>query len=132
MNATVTGNALVITSSVKVEEIEKLKKAAPEALTLYKEENGKKNPDFIVGVEMSCPACVEEFAVVFDGKAYDTGFATATVGLPNFEGKEEAQNYVADHYGAALTKLRAWEQTVPAVLARVAAERSALLELIHV
>ena len=127
----INGNTLTVTSAVKAEDLEKLKKSNPDALCLYEEKDSKKIPSFVIAQNTNGSPNFSDFGVVFNGKTYDGGYATMTVGLPVFETADEAKNYVAEKYGAGLKKLRELEQAIPGALATMAADRAAVLELIQ-
>lgn len=130
MKAEVKGNALVVTSSMKAEDILKIKKARPEALALVEEEDGMKNMVFFVDV--TAPGgepAIENDYIVFDGTTHDEAkLATATVLLRGKIG--DPKETVAELFGTALVRLQKLEATIPAVLETVNAEHAALLECI--
>lgn len=131
MNAKVNGTTLTITSSAKVAEIEKLAKSDPDALQLFEEKDNKKIPTFLVSAKVGGIPQVGPFGIVFNGKTYEGGYATVTVGLPDFDTAEAAKEYVADKYGAALKNLCQWEPQVPGKLEQLANERAMILDLIE-
>ena len=129
MKAEIKGNALIVTSTLKVEDILKVKKARPEALALVEEKDGVKNMVFFVDANPGGEPAVENDYIVFDGHTHDEEkFATATLLLRGKIG--DPKETVADLFGTALVRLQKLEATIPAVLETVNAEHAALLECI--
>ena len=123
----VTGNACVITSSIKYADIVKAKKYRPDALVL-KDEEGKKE---IFRIDVGCKPQATEYGVVFDGRTHDEdGFATYTTLIDDICGKIEEG--IADIYGAALIGLNKIEKAFPEHIAAIDAEREAILGQISV
>ena len=128
MKATINGNALVITTSMKAEDIKQIKKSRPEALTLYEEHDGIKDPVFCI--DLGYKANVDDMGIVFDGTTHDEHkYATATLLLKGDLGN--VKETVADLFGVALSRLQKLEATLPAVLEGVAADRAALMNAIE-
>lgn len=131
--ATLTGNALVITSAVKAADLEVIAKYAPAALTLKEkdEDSGKLVPVFKVAY--GSVASASAFGICFDGKTRDeNGFATATFEFTGSQDAAAATAEIADKYGATLAKLNKVEATIPEVLKKVAADRKQVVEAITV
>lgn len=124
----VTGNAVVITSTVKFEDIAKAKKYRPDALILCEEKGGELTPVF--GVDVGREAKWNEYGITFNGKTHNDGFATLTELIPTIEeGLEEA---IADLYGAVILKLNKFEEKFPAALEEIKAEREKVLGTISI
>lgn len=126
MNVSIHGNAILITSTVTVKQIETLRKLKPDALTLFEEIGDVKVPVFLVSTTKG-EAALDNTGILFDGQNSE-GFAQATM-MFRCEAADPKEA-IADVYGAGLTKLKAWEETVPAVVEAVEAERAALLACI--
>jgi len=128
----ISGNAIVITSSVSIDDLRLLAKYRPEALKLFVEEDGAKSVDFAVAESASGSAGT--YGIGFNGSTRDENrFATLTIlddKLP--ESNDEAKELIADKYGAALTKLNALEAQIPTAVEEVRAERDAILSGIEV
>ena len=108
----VIGNAVVVTSAVKLEDLRKLRKYAPEALTLKDEETGE--PTF--GVCTGPTGILNDVGAEFNGVSHDgQGLATITMSIDLGE-KEDAKEVVAEVLGRPLMKLNALEAKLPAVL----------------
>ena len=120
----ITGNAVVLTSSIKREDLEKVKKYRKDALCLYDEEN---HPTFRVDIGDCAQA--NEFGIVFDGKTHDeNGFATYTALIPPVE--DGLKDAIADIFGPVVLKLGEYEETFPLIISKVNEERNAILETI--
>lgn len=129
MKAEVKGNALIITSSMKAEDLLKIKKAKPEALALTEENDGVKSMVFFIDVALGGEPRVEPEFIVFDGTTHDEEkYATATILLRGEIG--DPRETVAELFGQELMKLRRLEATLPEVLENVQVEHAALLECI--
>lgn len=127
---TVTGSAIVITSSIKVEEIELLEKYKPEALTLTEvDEDGDKVPKFKIGLGDG-HGSVNKFGISFAKKSLNPdGYATVT-GIYNGEA-DSVKETVADEVGAPVDMLRELEETVPAAVDEVKTKRQAVIDSIE-
>ena len=126
---TVCGDAVVVTSSLTVSDIKKLKKYRPEALVLKGGEDGKE-PIFAIGVTCGkgrINECGAEFASETNNA---DGLATITCILVEAEG--DLKEFVAEYLGSAILNLNKLEATLPGVLAELDAEKAAVLENITV
>ena len=124
---TIAGKAVVVTSNVKKADYEKVAKYRPDALTLYGGEDGKE-PIFCVGFARCGGGSVNQYGVEFDPTAQDAeGNAIVTM-LFNKDAGEDLKEFVADSIGAAVLTLGKLEETIPAVLTEIAAEKAAILE----
>lgn len=132
MNAKIVGTALVVTSSVKTEEIKELAARCPDALNLYEGEGDKKNMIFNVSLSRDGDAELQDFCIVFNGSTHDAAKkATATVMLRGDLGPDPKET-IADIYGVCLKNLKKWEEGVPAAMTKVRADHAALVGLIEV
>ena len=124
---TVVGNAVVITSSMKLEDLKTIKKYRPDALIL-KDDDG--DPVYAIGVGPTgnLNSCGAEFS----GATHDEEkLATITMA---YTGSEDAdvKEVVAEQVGASIITLNKLEATLPAVLEEIATEKAAILETITV
>lgn len=118
---TVTGSAVVITSAVKYEDIEKVQKYRPDALTLKNEE---KEPVFRIGVTDRGPGGIDKYGASFGGHTFDENrLATITLMTIGGDTAEEIKDAIADKYGAALLSINKIEATLPTVIDEINAER---------
>ena len=124
---TIAGDAIVITSAAKVEDIKTLEKYRPRALSLYeKDEDGKNQEVFCVGMSKHGDGSVSKYNIFFAGEARDgSGQATVTLTIPS--DVEDAKEYVADKYGFAVMCLNKIEAQFESALAEVQADRDAVM-----
>lgn len=125
---TIAGKALVVTSTLKLEELELIKKYRPKALILMGGEDGKE-PIFAVTAVRGSVGSIGRMGVEF-GEENAEKLATMTLMAP--ADVKDMKEYVADKYGAALMNLAALEQSIPATVAAIAAEKAAIMENISI
>ena len=126
----VAGEAVVITSSMKLTDLETIKKYNPKALVLMGGEDGKE-PVFCIGVNRGKTGSINQFSVDFGAETRDDKkLATMTLMTSGVTG--DVKEFVADKYGAALMLLNKLEATLPAALEAIAADKNAILENITV
>lgn len=123
---TVSGDAIVITSSLTLENIQTLKEYEPNALTLYEaDENGKKQPVFSVdtckgaGSINALGACFSRETRGDDKRAVITILIDEKVG-------EDVVDYITATYGRAINMLEKIEAQVPAALERATAFKTGM------
>ena len=128
---TIAGDAVVITSTQKLEDIKLLEKYRPKALCLYETgENGKKEEVFKVG-STSGEGAISMYGASFGSTTHDEEkLATITITLPR--GVADAKQYVADAVGVAILNLNKVEAQFAEALADVTAEKEAVMENITV
>lgn len=131
MKTTILGSACVITSSVKFDDLKTLAKYKPNALTVWeKDEDGVKTPVFMAAVKEGFEGTVGENGAIF-GKASPEGYAQITM-LVNAPKGADLKEFVAEQCGTGLLKLAKWEETVPAVIDALNADKAAVLDAIEV
>lgn len=118
----VCGDAIVIESALKLEEIANVQKFRPEALVLKGGEDGK-TPVFALSVTKGA-AGIGPLGAQFKDAARETGKATMTI-VKHIEGDVKA--YIADNFGGTLAKLNALEATLPGVLSEIQADRETIM-----
>lgn len=118
----VCGDAIVIESALKLEDIATVQKFQPEALILKGGEDGK-TPVFALAVTKGA-AGFGSMGAQFKDTARGTGLATMTI-VKHVEGDVKA--YIADNFGGALAKLNALEKTIPTVVAEINTAREAVM-----
>ena len=128
MKVTIVGDAVVFTSTLKLEDIKKVGKYRPEALTVKGGENGKDDL-FTLVVSERC-AGINEFSASFSKATKDGGFATYTE-LVSCKG-DDPKEYVADKYGAALRYMNMLESSLPGVIEQIDEEKAKIMEGITV
>lgn len=123
----IAGDAVVITSALKMEDLKTLEKYRPESMILYDEE---KSPVFRIGIA-SCTGSIGAYCAEFNGASHDeNGYATLTMMLSQGEG--DARERVAEIVGSAIIKLDELEEKLFPVLHEVQHERDRVLEKIEV
>jgi len=126
---TIAGKAIVITSALKLEELETVKKYQPKALVLLGGEDGKE-PIFAVGVVRGSAGKIGNVGVEFGEETQTEKLATMTLMAP--ADVKDMKEYVADKYGAALMNLAKLETNLPAVIGAIAAEKQSIMDNISV
>ena len=126
---TIAGDAVVVSSSMKLEDLKTIAKYRPKALTLMGGDNGKE-PVFAIGIT-SGPGSINNFGVSFGRESHDEQkLATVTMVLKGATG--DVAEHVADVLGAALISLGKLEAQLPAVLEEIADEKAAVMSNITV
>lgn len=127
---TIAGNAVVITSSMKLADLATIKKYRPKALRLMGGENGKEEL-FVVDVGTSGNGGLNNVGAAFCAATHDDAKkACITINLDGVQG--DVKEYVADKYGEALIHLNALEETLPAVLTAITAQKADIMANIAV
>lgn len=126
---TVAGDAVVVTSAMKLEDLRTIAKHRPKALVLLGGDDGKE-PVFAI-----CPSCgvgcINNSGAEFGAETRDEAkLATITMIAPRIDG--DVVEYVADQLGTALMNLNKLEEKLPAVLAEIEAELAAVKSAITV
>ena len=125
-NVTIAGNSYVITSTVSMADMEKVKKYRPSALAITDPET--KETLFKVGIGDSR---ISNYGICFGGVSNDEAkLATATLPIPH--DVEDAKAYVLDNAGLALANLNKIEAGVTVALEEIRTEHSAIAERITV
>lgn len=117
----IAGQAVVVTSSMALEDIKTIKKYRPKALTLWGGEDGKE-PIFALGIGKGELNAVG--ASFCEATRDEEKKATLTL-TTDYTG-DDVEGYVSDAYGAAIINLNKLEEKLPAVLEEIAAEKAAV------
>ena len=126
----IAGESVVITSSVKLEDFQKVKKYRPKALVLMGGEDDKEQVFGVSVVDGS--GKLTKFGIEFGKATHDENkFACLTMNLPEV-GDRNIKDVVADEIGPAVVLLCKIEEKIPAVLAEIKAEKDAILSNITV
>ena len=127
----IVGNAAVVTSSMKLEDLATIQKYRPNALQLMGGENNKE-PIFCVAVGNNAGhGEINGNGAYFTDTTHDANkLACITLCLNGVLG--DVKEYVADKLGKAITHLNALEATLPEVLTAVSQEKAAVLASISV
>lgn len=130
-NVMIAGDAVVIKSSLKTEDIQLVEKYRPNELVLKGGEDGKE-PIFAIGVTTG-KGSVSEFGVTFNGTTRDEAkLACLTMLIPDGVNPANVEDWFVDAYGGAITNLNRLEARLPDVIAEIAAEKAAVRENITV
>ena len=122
------GEAVVITSAAKLEDIRKIAKYRPEALVLMGGEDGKE-PLFAVGLSSSRAGSINGCSVNFGG-CNEEGFAQVTVSYCG--PAEDVKAHLADSIGPQVSMLGKLEATWPAVLTEIDADVAQIMASIEI
>ena len=117
------GQAIVVVSEVKLEDIKKIQKYRPEALVL---KGGEDNKEEIFRVGIGDGKINTYGASFCEETRDDEKLATITM-TTNYNG-DDIKGFIADELGGALTNLGKLEKTLPEVLESIDKERTANME----
>ncbi len=122
---TIAGDAVVVTSSMKLEDIKTIGKYRPKALTLFGGEDGKE-PIFAICATSNGPGKLNAVGAEFGRETHDEAkLATITMSLDGVTG--DIKEFVADKLGSAIMNLNALEAKLPAVLREIADQKAEVL-----
>lgn len=125
----IAGDAVVITSAIKLADLAKVEKYRPDALILKGGEDGKE-PIFRVGVT-SGAGRINKYGAEFGAETRDDEkLATLTMFIDGIAGN--AREAVAEAIGTSILNLNNVEEAIPMVIAEIDAEKDAILENITV
>lgn len=127
----VVGEAVVVVSAMKLEDLKTIAKYRPEALTLKGGEDNKE-PIFRVYVGGDSEGGLNAYGAQFGSETHDDEkLATITMGLGDID-ERSVEDYIADELGSAIMNLNALEATLPEVLESIKADKATVLESISV
>ena len=116
---------MVITSSLKLEDIEKVEKFRPDSLILRGGEDGKE-PVFRVGASKKTGGAINKYGVTFASEAKDgSGLATLTLFLP--KDIPDVKESLVDTYGDVFDNLAVLEEKMPDIIKDIDARREAIM-----
>ncbi len=124
----VAGNAVVVTSSLKLEDIKKVAKYRPSALTLMGGEDGKE-PIYAIEA-VNGEGSINRNGASFGAETRTHKLATLTMIAPRVD--DEITEYIADYFGDSLDYLAALEASIPEVLAEIDESRQRVIDSISV
>lgn len=117
----IAGQAVVVTSKMALEDLKTIKKYRPDALILKGGEDGKE-PVFALGIgEGKINAVGASFCEATRDEAKKATLTMTT----SYDG-DDIEGFVSDSIGAALMNLNKLEETLPAVLEEIAAEKATI------
>lgn len=127
---TIMGNAAVVTSSLKVSDIDKVAKYNPAGLILVeKDDAGKRKEIFRIAYNEK-GGSLNQFGATFNSTNKD-GFATLTVDLGSMAA-DRREAYAKDKFGYGLISLNALEAEFAAAATKVDADFGKMSESISV
>lgn len=123
---TIAGDAIVVTSAKKLEDIKAVEKYRPKALCIYDtDEEGHKVEAFRVGIAKE-KGSINKYGASFGSATHDgAALATITIDIP--KGTTDAKAYAAELIGTAINNLEKVEAQIAPALEEVAAEKAAVL-----
>ena len=125
--ATVTGNSLVVTSQLKLEDLKTVKKYRPNALRMFeKDEDGNKEEVFRLAISEEGIGKIDSFSATYGKTTNADGRALLTVLVDDAK-----PDFIKDKFGPALLKLKKLEDGLSAVLEEIVAEKAAVEEQIQ-
>ncbi len=125
---TAVGNAIVITSSAKLEDIRKVKKYRPEALILTAEDG--KEPIFRVGT-VTGNGGISKYGVEFADESRDSE-KRAVITLGFEANTDDLKKSIVEAIGSSLIKLNKVEESIASVLGEITNDEQKLFDSITV
>lgn len=125
----IAGDAVVVTSALKLEDLRTVAKYRPKSLILMGGEDGKE-PIFRVAVGTGAGE-IGQYGVEFGQETRDDA-KLATLTMVATGVGADIKEFVADKIGGALINLNKIEENLPAVIEEIDAEKAAVLESITV
>ena len=119
----IVGQAIVVTSALKLEDIKTVAKYRPQALTLEEGEGEEKEPVFAIGIGEDS---INKYGASFN-KATRDGAGNAILTIVHDYTGDDIKTFIADNLGAALINLKKLEESIPGVLEEIAAQKAAIL-----
>lgn len=126
----VAGNAVVVTSSLKLEDIKKVAKYRPSALTLMGGEDGKE-PIYAIEA-INGEGAINKNGASFGAETRANKLATLTMIAPREAVEGDIKEYIADYFGETLDYLAELEASIPFVLEEIENSRGRVIDSISV
>lgn len=127
---TIAGDAVIITSSMKLEDLRTIAKYRPDALTLKGGDSGNE-PMFALSVANGGHGSINQYGASFTTESHD-GEKLATITLLDVVGGDDIRDAVAERIGTSIINLNKLEKTLPDVLREIADEKSEILNNIRI
>ena len=126
MKLSISADAYVLTSTIKVADIELLKKSNPDALKLTNKDG---EAIFAISFSEGNPS-IAPFGVTFGGKTRDdNGYATITGIIPSdVQTTDAAKEFVAEKFGGVVAHLTKLEESVSKAAASVRDAKKKLID----
>lgn len=128
VNITALGEAAVLFSLIKLDQLKALLKYIPSAATLTDEET--KEELFRIGIADSGLGTVNKYGISFSPTPSEDGDAQVTLTLPDEHG--DIKDYLEDHYAEAILNLQKIESNLFTYLDQIDANRAAVRNAIHI
>ena len=126
---TIAGDAVVVTSAMKLEDLKTIAKYRPQALQLMGGENNKEVV-FAVGTARGSGS-ISKYGASFSGETHnDKKLATITLNFDKPEG--DVKDWVTDNIGTAIISLNTLEDKLPGVLEAIAKEKEIIVSNITI
>lgn len=125
----IAGDAVVVVSELKLEEIKKIEKYRPKALILKGGDDGKE-PIYKIGTTTGSGS-ITEFGAEFNSETHDDE-KKATITMCCNCSKDDIKEYVADSIGASVMMLNKLEESLREVLTEIDTEKAQILENITI
>lgn len=126
---TVVGGAAAIISTLKLEDLKTIQKYRPKSLTLMGGENNKE-PIFVIGAGTGNGELNGNGAYFTEHTHDEEKLACITISLSGVQG--DVKEYIADRFGEAIANLNKMEESLPAVLDEVQAQKATVMESITI
>ena len=120
----IAGDVVVVTSSLKLDEIRTIERFRPSALNLMGGENNNEVV-FAIGTTTG-QGSITQHGACFGGESH-TDEKLATVTLTHGRASGEVKEWIADNLGAAIINLKKLEEELPAVLETIKSERDEVI-----
>lgn len=126
----IAGDAVVVTSTLKLEDIRTIEKYRPKALTLLGGDDGKE-PVFAIGTTDGCGS-INQVGASFGRESHDEDKHAIITMVTGTGTTGDIKEWVADRIGTAIISLNKLEEQLPAVLAEIEDEKAEVLSNITV
>lgn len=124
----IAGDAVIVKSALKFEDLNTVKRYRPEALVLM---GGEDNKDPVFAIDtVNGKGSISKYGASFGSESHDEEkLATITMVVPTqFDG--DIKDYVTDNIGAAIINLNKLEENLPTVIQEIANEKAKVIESI--
>lgn len=126
----IAGDAVVVTSALKLEDIRTIEKYRPNELVLKGGEDGKE-PIFAIGTTEGC-GNINEVGASFGRETHDDEKRASITMCTGVSDTGDIKEWVADRIGGAIINLNKLEEKLPAVLAEIADQKAEVMSNITV
>lgn len=126
----IAGDAVVVTSSLKLEDIRTIAKYRPKELVLKGGEDGKE-PIFAIGVTEGC-GNINEVGASFGRETHDEEKLASITMCTGVGTTGDIKEWVADRIGGAIINMNKLEEKLPAVLEEIETEKAEVMSNITV